>query len=131
MRYLHDETASFIKTSHSDGDMIWAKAKDRVEFVLGHPNGWKGKPQQRYRESAVLGGLVPNTPFGRARVRMITEGEASALACLNGGLAPSPLVVREESAYVNDPTDPHYFSQDSDSSLRMRAEGRWMSVLSK
>lgn len=94
LRYLYDETAEFIKQSHSDGDEIWEKVKDRAIFVLGHPNGWKGLPQQRYRTSAIIGGLIPDTDEGRARVKFVTEGEASALACLSGGMGPSVLRVR-------------------------------------
>ena len=48
------------------------------------------------RKSAILGKLVPDTEEGRRRVNFITEGEASALACLSGGLGPSKLVVRSD-----------------------------------
>ena len=97
LRYLYNETADFIKQGHSDGEEIWEKVKDRAIFVLGHPNGWKGLPQQRYRTSAIIGGLIPDTVEGRARVKFVTEGEASALACLSGGMGPSVLQVCSES----------------------------------
>ena len=93
LRYLHEETAAFIKLSHSDGNDIWEAVKDRAIFVLGHPNGWKGLPQQRYRTSAILGGLIPDRIEEHKRIKFVTEGEASALACLSGGLGPPSLQV--------------------------------------
>ena len=97
LRYLHEETAAFIRLSHSDGAELWEAVKDQAIFILGHPNGWKGLPQQRYRTSAILGRLIPDTDEGRRRVKFVTEGEASALACLSGGLGPPSLQVRSNS----------------------------------
>lgn len=97
LHYLYNETAEFIKQGHSDGEAIWEKVKHRAIFVLSHPNGWKGLPQQRYRTSAIIGGLIPDTDEGRARVKFVTEGEASALACLSGGRGPSVLRVCSDS----------------------------------
>ena len=93
LRYLVDCTGQYITNSDLDGRDLWHKHKDDAVFVLGHPNGWSGYPQQRYRASAILGGLVPDTPEGRQRIKFVTEGEASALACLSGGLGPSTLNV--------------------------------------
>ena len=61
--------------------------------MLGHPNNWQGKSQEKYRQAAVLAGLVPNSPDGKKRIKFVTEGEASALACLESGLGPSQLSV--------------------------------------
>ncbi|THH09037.1 hypothetical protein EW145_g2296 [Phellinidium pouzarii] len=91
LHYLFKETALYIQTHHSDGETLWAQVKDQAIFVLGHPNGWSGLSQQRYRISAILGGLVPETDEGRKRIKFVTEGEASALACLSGGLGPARL----------------------------------------
>ncbi|KAH8117904.1 hypothetical protein DFH11DRAFT_865015 [Phellopilus nigrolimitatus] len=93
LHYLFVETASYIQESHADGADLWSQVKDRVNFVLGHPNGWTGREQQRYRNSAILGGLIPDAVEGRKRVKFVTEGEASALACLSGGLSPGCLEV--------------------------------------
>ncbi|KAH8117896.1 hypothetical protein DFH11DRAFT_1503901 [Phellopilus nigrolimitatus] len=86
LHYLLVETARYIQMVHADGADLWSQIEDRAIFVLGHPNGWTGREQQRYRNSAILGGLVPDTVEGRMRVKFVTEGEASALACLLGGL---------------------------------------------
>ena len=93
LRYLYEETASFIKTSHVDGQNLWDAVKDRSIFILGHPNGWKGVPQQRYRIGAIKGGLITDSVEDRKRLRFVTEGEASALSCLSSGLGPSTLKV--------------------------------------
>lgn len=95
LRYLLDETAFYIQNRHADGPQLWEQVKDRAQFVLGHPNGWVGQPQQRLRRSAICGGLIPDTEEGRARVTFVTEGEASALACLACGLGPRSLTVSD------------------------------------
>lgn len=108
LRYLHEETAAFIKLSHSDGNDIWEAVKDRAIFVLGHPNGWKGLPQQRYRTSAIFGGLIPDEIEEHKRVKFVTEGEASALACLSGGLGPPSLQVSSTLIKATRKSRTHY-----------------------
>ncbi|KAH8117852.1 hypothetical protein DFH11DRAFT_862716 [Phellopilus nigrolimitatus] len=93
LRHLFKATASYIQSSHVGEADIWDQVKDDAIFVLGHPNGWTGQSLQRYRKSAILGGLIPDTAEGRKRVKFVTEGEASALACLSGGLGPARLEV--------------------------------------
>lgn len=93
LRYLVDETGRCIASTQTDGNDLWSRIKDKAIFVLGHPNGWSGYSQQRYRASALLGGLIPDTTEGRKRIKFVTEGEASALSCLLGGLGPSTLKV--------------------------------------
>lgn len=124
LRYLHEETASYIKICHSDGSNLWDEVKDKAIFVLGHPNGWKGVPQQRYRTSAVLGGLIQDTAEGHARVKFVTEGEASALACLSGGLGPPSLDVCVYYSVSVNIAHSFFccFSRGSNLSLLMQAE---------
>ena len=93
LKYLLDQTADYIQTTHADGFEVWKEVKDKIVFVLGHPNNWAGKPQDRYRRTAISAGLVPDTSEGRKRVQFVTEGEASALTCLASGLGPSQLIV--------------------------------------
>ena len=38
---------------------------------------WGGREQALMRRASVLGGLIPNTPSGNARVSFVTEREAS------------------------------------------------------
>ncbi|KAH8117833.1 hypothetical protein DFH11DRAFT_1740928 [Phellopilus nigrolimitatus] len=91
LRYLFDETVNFIKKHHGNGPELWEEVKGRAIFVLSHPNGWAGLPQQRMRQAAIYGGLIENSDEGRAKVQFVTEGEASALACLARGLCPESL----------------------------------------
>ncbi len=65
-----------------------------TQIVLSHPNGWEGPQQTRMRNAAVYGKLVPDTDEGRARIRFVTEGEASLHACVLSGLASDVLSVR-------------------------------------
>lgn len=54
-----------------------------AEFILCHPNGWKGSQQDRMRRAAIKASLVPNTNEGRNRIRFVTEGEASLHYCID------------------------------------------------
>jgi hypothetical protein len=65
-----------------------------MQFVLSHPNGWEGAQQTKMRRAAVYGGLIPDTDEGKARIRFVTEGEASLHACVLNGLAADVLSVR-------------------------------------
>ena len=95
MRYLNTETVEFIKMRHANGEALWAEVlvNNRIDYVLGHPNGWVGLPQQRMRKCAVLGGLVANDVEASKRVKFVTEGEASALSCLAEKLSAMELPV--------------------------------------
>lgn len=84
--YLYSETIKYIKSNQLvDGSELLESVSDRIKFVLSHPNGWAGLPQQRMREAAVLGGLVKNYEDSLERISFVSEGEASALSCLAGG----------------------------------------------
>ena len=45
------------------------------------------------RRAAVYGGLIPDTDEGLARIRFVTEGEASLHACVQNGLAAEVFAV--------------------------------------
>lgn len=93
LAYLYKETLKYIETHHLDGGELLQEVKGRETFVLSHPNGWDGLSQQNMREAAILGGLISRTMSQRDRLRFVSEGEASALACLAGGLCPADLQV--------------------------------------
>lgn len=92
--YLYTCTKSFITDTHANGSAMWASVENDIQFVLSHPNGWEGPQQTRMRKAAVYGRLVPDTDEGRARIRFVTEGEASLHACVLSGLAADVLSVR-------------------------------------
>ena len=62
--------------------MSWSSVENSIEYVFTHPNGWEGVQQQMYRQAIERAGLIPCTPEGRARVHMLTEGEASLHFCV-------------------------------------------------
>ncbi|TFK79391.1 hypothetical protein K466DRAFT_648875 [Polyporus arcularius HHB13444] len=72
-------------------DRLWTSLADRIEFILSHPNGWEGLQQGKMRQAAVMGGLIPNTAAGHARVHFVTEGEASLNFCIQNGLTAETL----------------------------------------
>lgn len=93
LAYLFRCTKSFIIDTHANGQTLWHHIETSIEFVLSHPNGWEGAQQTKMRRAAVYGGLIPDTDEGRARIRFVTEGEASLHACVQSGLAADVLSV--------------------------------------
>lgn len=94
LSYLHRCTRSYITDTHANGRELWDSVENDIQFILSHPNGWEGPQQTRMRNAAVYGRLVPDTDEGRARIRFVTEGEASLHACVLNGLAADVLSVR-------------------------------------
>ncbi len=92
--YLMKCTKKFIIDTHATIADSWDELNRTAVFMIGHPNGWEGAQQQQIRRATVLGGVVPNTPEGRARVRFVSEGEASLHFCLSGDLLPLEKVRR-------------------------------------
>lgn len=91
LAYLFRCTKSFIIDTHANGQTLWHHVETSIEFVLSHPNGWEGAQQTKMRRAAVYGGLISDTDEGRARIRFVTEGEASLHACVQSGLAADVL----------------------------------------
>lgn len=52
------------------------------------------------RRAAVIGGLIPDVDEGKARIRFVTEGEASLHACVLNGLAADVLSVSCRSLLI-------------------------------
>jgi hypothetical protein len=91
--YLFRCTKNFITDTHANGGSLWRAIEDDLQIVLSHPNGWEGAQQTKMRRAAVYGGLIPDTDAGKARIRFVTEGEASLHACVLNGLAKEMLTV--------------------------------------
>lgn len=87
LAYLLRCAKSYIVETHPNGESLWTSVGDRIDIVLSHPNGWEGMQQSQMRRAAVMGGLVPDTPAGHARINFVTEGEASLHYCIDSGLA--------------------------------------------
>ena len=77
-----------LGSSESD-PTLWSSLRRKAEFVIGHPNGWEGPQQAKMRQAVVMAGLVPNTAEGMARLRFVSEGEASLCYCLGEGVGVS------------------------------------------
>ena len=75
------------------GIEIWHSLKDRTEFVLNHPNGWKGVQQSMMRTAAIQAGLIPDNEDGRSHLSFVTEGEASLHFCVQSGLTNDAIKV--------------------------------------
>ncbi|KIK13005.1 hypothetical protein PISMIDRAFT_18286 [Pisolithus microcarpus 441] len=88
MEYLYDCTRKYIQqTFPNQPDFLVSMDRNNaIDFVLTHPNGWEGSQQAQMRQAAVRAKLVPDTDAGRARVRFVTEGEASLHLCIQRGL---------------------------------------------
>jgi len=87
MQFLFRCVRSFIEESHARGSNLWRSLENHIEFVLTHPNGWDGPQQTQFRLAAVLGGLIPSTEEGMARIHLLTEGEAILHYCVVNVLA--------------------------------------------
>lgn len=94
LRYLYQCTISYIQETHANGKLLWDSVKNQTEFILSHPNGWEGAQQAKMRQAAILAGLVPDSPLGMARIRLVTEGEASLHFCISKGVASDAVKVR-------------------------------------
>ena len=134
LSYLFHCTRSFIIDTHANGAALWRAVEHDIQFVLSHPNGWEGAQQAKMRRAAVYGGLIPDTDEGRARIRFVTEGEASLHACVLNGLAADVLSVSAGEVFGLSRWDCGValmwdrILPDMGSSLPTRAEGRWISV---
>ncbi|PFH47841.1 hypothetical protein AMATHDRAFT_151148 [Amanita thiersii Skay4041] len=87
LAYLFRCTRIFITDTHANGAALWNSVEHNIQFVLSHPNGWEGPQQSKMRRAATYGGLIPDNNEGKARIRFVTEGEASLHACVLSGLA--------------------------------------------
>ncbi|KAJ4477259.1 hypothetical protein J3R30DRAFT_3290784 [Lentinula aciculospora] len=100
LSYLFLCTRNFIRDTHANGASLWKAVEHDIQFVLSHPNGWEGAQQTKMRRAAVYGGLIPGTNEGKARIRFVTEGEASLHACVLNGLADDVLIGSPKSGFL-------------------------------
>jgi hypothetical protein len=88
LQYLYKCTKMYIRDTHlPNGGALWDSVENNIDYVLSHPNGWEGAQQVQIRDAAIAGGLIPNTDKGHARIRFVTEGEASLHFCILNGLS--------------------------------------------
>ena len=92
LRYLLECASSYIQDTNTDGPELWISLRDRIDFVLSHPNGWDTQ-QSEMRRAAVLADLIPDTKAGHARLSFVTEGEASLRFAMENGLPAEAIKV--------------------------------------
>ncbi|KAH8110521.1 hypothetical protein DFH11DRAFT_1514250 [Phellopilus nigrolimitatus] len=95
LTYLSSCAQKFICDAQASLTGMWPTLIADAVFIIGHPNGWEGAQQSKLRRSAILSRLIPNTPEGRARVKFVTEGEASLHYCIRGGM-----VAKNNDAFI-------------------------------
>lgn len=100
LAYLYRCTRNFITDTHANGASLWNQVESDIQFVLSHPNGWEGAQQSKMRRAAIYGGLIPESNEGKARIRFVTEGEASLHACVLNGLAADVMSVSSVSTII-------------------------------
>jgi len=93
LTYLFKCASSYIIETHANGEDLWNSVKNDIEYVISHPNGWEGFQQQQIRQAVVLAGFVKDDEAGRARVRFVTEGEASLHFSIRNGLPEGAMKV--------------------------------------
>lgn len=95
MRYLCKSTRDYLQETYPNQPDLWVtmERNNAIEFVLTHPNGWEGSQQAQMRQAAVRAGIVPDTDAGHARVRFVSEGEASLHLCIQRGLTTPAMEV--------------------------------------
>ena len=98
LRYLHRCARTFIEETHANGVELWRSLKDRIEFVLTHPNGWEGAQQSMMRIAAVQAGLISEgysltESVDNCNLSFVTEGEASLHFCVQSGLTSDAIKV--------------------------------------
>ncbi|KAG1836542.1 hypothetical protein DFJ58DRAFT_669610 [Suillus subalutaceus] len=103
MQYLFRCARTYIEESHCN---LWRSIENHIEFVLIHPNDWKGPQQRQIWLAAVLSGLVSNTAEDMARVHLLTEGEAKLHYCIyhsilaSDTLSQTPIVASDSQGIV-------------------------------
>jgi hypothetical protein len=101
LQYLLGCARNYIqKYSKCDSDR-WQSLERDAQFVLSHPNGWRGLQQNQMRCAAVFGGLISDDDNGHSRLHFVTDGEASLHYCWENRLLPKVL-----SALLGNSRDP-------------------------
>lgn len=81
MRYLLQHTEPIFVDQIVDGRKIWDLYRSQAVFIIAHPNGWGIRQQGFLRRAAIEAGLV-DTESASARIRFVTEAEASVHYCI-------------------------------------------------
>ncbi|CAE6501992.1 unnamed protein product [Rhizoctonia solani] len=81
LRYLFEHTEKYFKDRIIDGGVLWSRHRNKMEFVIAHPNAWRTRQQVFLRKVAVQAGLVKANQ-AQSNIRFVSEAEASVHFCL-------------------------------------------------
>ncbi|KAG8922303.1 hypothetical protein FRC02_011956 [Tulasnella sp. 418] len=101
LRYMAKLAQTHFLEKMVGSKTIWKQVKNRVQYVLSHPNGWDTHQHSHLREAAILGKLIPDSDEGRSRIHFVSEGEASLHWCINEGLGRKNLKVGNHFVVVD------------------------------
>ncbi|CAE6472150.1 unnamed protein product [Rhizoctonia solani] len=82
LKYLFGHTEKYFKDRIIDGEKLWSRHRNKMEFVIAHPNAWRTSQRTFLRKMAVKAGLVSSTNQAQNNIRFVTEAEASVHFCL-------------------------------------------------
>lgn len=80
--YLLKHTRAYFEDRILDGKQIWERYSPTMEVVIAHPNGWGIREQAFLRSAAVAAGFSTSDQ-APAKVRFVTEAEASVHFCIH------------------------------------------------
>jgi hypothetical protein len=81
MRYLLQHTKPVFEDRIVDGKTIWENYHSDMVLIIAHPNGWGIREQEFLRKAAIEGGII-DAATAKARIRFVTEAEASVHYCI-------------------------------------------------
>jgi hypothetical protein len=101
-RYLYGHMQTFFRERELQGTKIWQDLirKNKIEFVIAHPNGWTTNEQAFLRRAVVQSGLLSESKAPQS-VHMLTEAEASVhfVVFHGGGNVERQLEVRPQHGH--------------------------------
>ncbi|CAE6419856.1 unnamed protein product [Rhizoctonia solani] len=80
--YLLKHTRAYFEDRILDGRQLWERYSSTMEIVIAHPNGWGIREQAFLRSAAVSAGFS-TADQAPAKVRFVTEAEASVHFCIH------------------------------------------------
>lgn len=81
MSYLLKHTREFFEDRVIAGDSVWKDYFESSDIIIAHPNGWGVNEQDFLRRAAIRAGF-PDPEYSTAKIRFVTEAEASVHFCL-------------------------------------------------
>ncbi|KAG8917157.1 hypothetical protein FRC02_003321 [Tulasnella sp. 418] len=78
LRYIASSAQKHFLERASNSADIWELVKDRIQYVISHPKGWRTTQLSQLHKAATLAGFVALNK-GSRRLHFVSEGKASLL----------------------------------------------------